>query len=82
MPPKLDPNRPKAALGRPPNAERPVEITLKFSPSYARQLAALGKRHGYGAGHTEVARFLIMREVARLEELEATNPIFRDGLKE
>jgi len=72
MPPKRPP-------GRPRNPEKPVEITLKVQPSFARFLAALGRRHGYGKTHTEVARFILMREVARLEELEAKNPIFRDG---
>jgi hypothetical protein len=79
MPPKPTPAAPKKKGGRPRNAERSVEITLKVAPSYARFLTALGVRHGYGKGHTAVARFLLEREVARVEELEATNPAFRDG---
>jgi len=66
-------------LGRPPNPEKSKEITLKVSPAYARFLKGLGERHGWGKTYTEVARFLLEREVARVEELEAKNRRFRDG---
>lgn len=72
MPPKKPP-------GRPRNAERSVEITFKVRPAFAAYLEALGVRHNFGTGHTAVARFLLEREVARLEELEATNERFRNG---
>ena len=70
---------PKKPLGRPPNSERSVEITFKVRPAFAAYLEALGQRHNFGAGHTAVARFLLEREVARLEELEAINERFRNG---
>jgi len=79
MPPKPPSTEPKNKGGRPRNPEKPVEITLKVRPSYAKYLVALGVRHGYGKGHTEVARFLLQREVARIEELEAKSAKFRGG---
>ena len=68
MPRKLDPNAPKKPPGRPGNSEKSVEISLKVRPVFAKFLADLGERYGWGTGHTEVARFLLTREVARLQE--------------
>jgi hypothetical protein len=64
MPPKPG----KRAPGRPRNTEKPVEISLKVRPVVAAYLTELGERFGWGNGHTEVARFLLMREVSRLQE--------------
>lgn len=64
MPPKPDANPP----GRPRNVEKPVEISLKVRPAFATYLADLGDRYGWGKGHTEVARFLLVREVSRYQD--------------
>ena len=79
MAPKSNPDEPRRKPGRPENPEKSEDVTLKITPAQARFLTALGKRHGFGQGHTEVARFLLRREMARLEELEATNERFRKG---
>jgi hypothetical protein len=76
---KSTPEKSKRKPGRPENPEKSVDITLKVTPAQARYLTVLGERHGFGQGHTEVARFLLRREMARLEELEATNERFSRG---
>lgn len=70
MPPKPDVKR----SGRPRNIEKPVEISLKVRPVFAAYLAELGDRYGWGKGHTEVARFLLTREVARYQDEELKAP--------
>ena len=67
MPPKSTGKR----RGRPPNPEEPVEITLKVRPVFAAYLRELGDHYGWGKGHTEVARFLLTREVAKYQDRDA-----------
>lgn len=58
--------------GRPRNAERPVDITLKVKPIVATYLRELGARYGWGDTHTEVARFLLMRAIANYQDRDAS----------
>ena len=57
----------KRKPGRPRKAP-PVQITLSYPSVFTDYLSLLGERFGWGSGHTEVARFLLTREVARLQE--------------
>lgn len=59
------------APGRPRNTEKPVDITLKVRPGIAAYLAELGERYHWGKGHTEIARFLLMREIAKYQDRDA-----------
>ena len=61
------------ADGRPSTKDRTAPIKFRVPKPLAAYMLLLGNEFGWGLAPSEVARHLVMREVARLQEAEMHN---------